>query len=114
MLFYNMLDNGQSQAAAGNRLGAAGIDAVKALKYAFLLIFRDADACVPDDEQDPVFLGADGHIHMTAGPVIFHGIVDEIHDDFPKPSRFAPYRHLFQFAMDCDLLFMKGRRKSRT
>ena len=109
MLFYDMLDNGQSQPTAGNRLGSAGISAVKPLKYAFLLIFRNADARIADDKQDPVFFRADSHIHMTAGPVIFYGIIDEIKDNFTQEAQFSPNRHFFQCTMDSDLFFMKDR-----
>ena len=82
VLGRDMFADSQTQAAAAGRFVAAFVHAIETLKDALLLIFRNADPGVVDGEAHvTVAARMDGHEDFAAFFVVFHGIVDAIHDE---------------------------------
>ena len=109
MLFDDVLDDGQAQARPLDLAGTAGIGPVKAFKDALLFIFRDADARVADDEEGLVVVVADIDVDMAARPVVLDGIIEKVHDHFPKQAAVRPYFRIVHGTVDSDFLFHQDR-----
>ena len=84
VLFDDVLDDGQAQAGAADLAGTAGVGAVEAFEDTVLFVFRDTDTRVADREVSPVCIVADRDVDVATGPVVFDGVVDEVHSHFPE------------------------------
>ena len=113
MLFDDMLDDSQAQAGSLDFTGTAGIGPVKSFKDAMLFVFGNTDSRIADSEKGFVTVVADLNIDMTAGPVIFNGIVEEIHNHLPEQAAVCPYFRIIHRTVDRNLLFHQDRKSTR-
>ena len=65
MLFDNVFDDSKAEAGTLDFLRATGVGTVKAFEYSLLLIFRNADSRVANDQNGTVTVMADGNVDVT-------------------------------------------------
>ena len=102
---HRVLDNGEPQTGAADFLGAALVYPVEALKDPVSILFWNADACIPDGQDNRRILTGNRYGDVSAGLIVLDGIVCKIIHNAPQQLRYAPQLDVFSLQAQDYILF---------
>ena len=82
MLGYDVLDDRQTQAGSSGRLGTALIDTIKTFKYTLLILFRNTDSRILNNQKRMSALLPHRHIYRSSAVIVSDRIVTQVVNQF--------------------------------
>src|SRR6266403_2807998 len=78
----DVLDDGKAKAGAAQLAAARLVDPIKSLEDARQIFFANADSSVANTECNLAVVAVRVQADFGAGPRIFHGIIEQVVEDF--------------------------------